>query len=142
VKSILAAKFVSVLAVVFLLLKFDALSGEAKPLCTPRSIEGNYAYRVTGTNVGGGLVAAVGLVTTDGEGSLSASDTVSANGQIIRRTITGTYTVNGDCTGTVTFTDQFGLTTHLDFVLAQGSQELNFIQTDPGTITTGIGRKQ
>jgi hypothetical protein len=56
--------------------------------------------------------------------------------------ITGTYTVNDDCTGTVTFTDQFGLTTHLDFVLAQGHQELNFIQTDPGTVTTGIGRKQ
>jgi butyrate kinase len=44
--------------------------------------------------------------------ALTASDTVSANGQIIRRVITGTYTVNDDCTGTVAFTDQFGLTTH------------------------------
>lgn len=139
--SILAAKLASVCAAA-LLLTFDAVSGEAKALCTTRSIEGNYAYLVSGTNVGGGPVAAVGLVIADGEGSLTAGDTVSANGQIIRRMITGTYTVNDDCTGTVTFTDQFGLTTHLDFVLSQGYQELNFIQTDPGTVTTGIGRKQ
>jgi hypothetical protein len=142
VDSILAAKFVSVLAAVFLLLTLGAVSGEAKPPCTTRSVEGNYAYLVTGTNVGDGPVAAVGLVTADGEGSLSASDTVSANGEIIRRTITGTYTVNANCTGTVTFTDNFGLTTHLDLVLAQGRQELILIQTDPGTVTPGVGRKQ
>jgi hypothetical protein len=142
VKSIRAAKSVSALAAGVLLFTCDLVSVEAKSPCTTRSIDGSYAYLVSGTNVGGGLVAAVGLVTTDGEGSLTANDTVSANGAIIRRTITGTYSVNGDCTGTVTFTDQFGLTTNLDFVLAEGRQELNFIQTDPGTVTTGIGRKQ
>jgi hypothetical protein len=67
VNSILGAKLPSVAA--FLLFTLDAVPGEAKSLCTTRSIDGNYAYQVSGTNVGVGLVAAVGLVTADGEGT-------------------------------------------------------------------------
>jgi hypothetical protein len=114
---------------------------EAKHGCTLKSVDGSYGFIVTGTNLPLGLVSSVGIVTSDGRGNLTGADTVSAAGTILRRTITGTYTVATNCTGAVTFTDNFGQTVNLDFVLADGGDELQFIQTDPGTVITGRGTK-
>src|SRR5262245_48787757 len=105
------------------LLLLGATSSRSKHACTLRSVDRDYGFVVNGTNVGAGVVSAVGQVTADGAGNLTATDTVSANGFIIRRTITGNYTVNENCTGTTTFTDNFGQTTHLDFVLVNDSEE-------------------
>jgi hypothetical protein len=109
--------------------------------CDNGSISGSYGYTVNGTNLGVGLVAAVGRVTSDGKGNLAATDTISAAGTILRRTITGSYSVNADCTGSGQFTDNFGLTVHLDFVITSGTDEFQFIQTDPGTIFTGLAKR-
>jgi hypothetical protein len=54
----------------------------------------------------------------------------------------GTYTTKENCTGTVSFTDNFAQTTNADYVLVVERDEFNLIQTDPGTVTTGIGKKQ
>jgi hypothetical protein len=110
--------------------------------CDLGSIRGSYGYTVNGTNLGLGLVAAVGRVTADGQGNLTATDTLSAVGTIVHRTITGSYTITPACTGTVTFTDNFGQTIHLDFVAVDGATELQFIQTDPGTVFTGFAKQQ
>jgi hypothetical protein len=107
-----------------------------------KTLHGDYGYVVTGTNVGAGPVAAVGVVTADGVGGLTAFDTISVNGLVLKRTITGSYTTNANCTGTVSFTDNFGQTTNADYVLVQERSEFNLIQTDAGAVTTGIGRKQ
>jgi hypothetical protein len=125
-----------------LLFLTDASPAQAKPVCSLASVQGSYGYTVNGANIGGGPLAAVGLVSSDGAGILSATETDSINGTIVRRTITGTYTVNANCTGTVIFTDNFQQTTHLDFVAVQERDELQFIQTDSGTVTTGIAKKQ
>jgi hypothetical protein len=131
-----------IVGVAGLLFLTDASPAQAKPVCTLKSVEGSYGYTVNGTNIGGGPLAAVGLVSSDGAGVLGATETDSINGTIVRRTITGTYTVNPDCTGTVTFTDNFHQTTHLDFVAVKDRDELQFLQTDSGTVTTGIAKKQ
>jgi hypothetical protein len=110
--------------------------------CDLGSVRGNYGYTVTGTNLGLGLVAAVGRVTTDGHGNLSGSDTLSAAGTILHRTITGTYTITAACTGTFSFSDNLGQTVHVDFVATDGGAELQFIQTDPGTVITGAAKQQ
>lgn len=114
--------------------------------CSAKTLDGSYAYLVNGTNVGGALipgpVAAAGLAKADGAGNLTATDTVSANGTVLRRAITGVYTIAADCTGQLTFTDNFGQTTHLDFVVSQNRQEFSFIQTDNGAVTTGTAKKQ
>jgi len=127
-------------------LLFDAAPSPAVPQCSAKTLDGSYGYVVTGTNVGGALVpgpvAAVGIATADGAGNLTASDTVSVNGTVIRRAISGTYSVNADCTGQLVFADNFGQTTHLDFVVTQNRQEFSFIQTDPGAVTTGSAKKQ
>jgi len=114
---------------------------EADQRCTLRSVRGDFAYLVQGTNLAIGLVSAVGRVSADGAGSLLATDTLSVEGTILRRTITGTYTIEPDCTGSVTFSDNFGQTTHLDYVLADGGDEIRLIQTDQDTIITGTARR-
>lgn len=110
--------------------------------CDLGTVRGNYSYTVNGTNLAFGLVAAVGRVTADGNGNLSGSDTLSAAGTILRRTITGTYDITPACTGTFSFSDNFGQTVHVDFVTADGGKELQFIQTDPGTVITGAAKQQ
>jgi hypothetical protein len=115
----------------------------AKPsICSNRSVSGDYGFIVNGTNVGAGLVASVGQVTADGRGNLVGSDTTSVNGVLLRRTVTGTYTVAPDCSGQLSFTDNFGLTTNLDFVIVDQLEQVNFIQTDASTVTTGVARKE
>jgi hypothetical protein len=50
-------------------------------------------------------VADVGTIFFDGDGNVLQTTTVSLNGTIIpSRTATGTYTVNSDCTGSITLT--------------------------------------
>jgi len=110
--------------------------------CDLGSVRGSYGYTVNGTNLALGLVAAVGRVTADGTGNLSGSDTLSAVGTILHRTITGTYSITPACTGTFSFTDNFGQTVHVDFVAIDGGAELQFIQTDPGTVITGAAKRQ
>jgi hypothetical protein len=110
--------------------------------CDLGTVRGSYGYTVNGTNLAFGLVAAVGRVTADGHGNLSGTDTLSAAGTILRRTITGTYTITPACTGTFTFTDNFGQTVNVDYVALDGATELQFIQTDPGTVITGSARRQ
>jgi hypothetical protein len=130
------------LFVVSLSLSGSTPAAQASHGCDLRDVQGSYSYLVSGTNVGAGLVAAVGLVTADGAGHLTATDTVSANGLIIHRSITGSYTVNANCTGTALFSDNFGQSTHLDFVIAARGSEFQFIQTDANTVTTGVARRQ
>jgi hypothetical protein len=128
--------------VALLSLQTGAAPAEANHGCSLRSVDGPYGYLVAGTNVGSGPIAAVGQVIADGRGALTASDTVSVNGVVIRRIITGTYAVNPGCTGSAIFTDNFGQSTHLDFVLVDGGKEFQFIQTDPGAVTTGVSKRQ
>jgi hypothetical protein len=131
-----------ILSVIALSLSGSTPPAEASHGCNQRDVQGTYSYTVTGTNVGVGLVAAVGVVTADGEGHLAGADTVSANGTIIRRTTTGSYTVTPSCAGNGAFTDSFGQTTHIDFAVDDHGAELRFIQTDPTTVTTGLARRQ
>jgi hypothetical protein len=125
-----------------LVLLSDAPSVAAKTGCTTKDVEGNYTYTVNGTAIGTGPIAAVGVVSTDGAGNLSGIETDAINGTIIRRTVTGTYTVNANCTGTVTFTDNFNQTTHLDIVIGDDNSEIRFIQTDSGNVVTGFAKRQ
>src|SRR3954469_13591819 len=56
---------------------------------------------------------------------------------------TGTYTVKPDCTGTYTVQiPALGLTAHGFFVINDNGNEFQLIQIDPGTVVTGIVRRQ
>ncbi len=80
-------------------------SAQADGTCTLASRAGDYAYTWTGTMVlptGAVPAAGVGRSTFDEAGNMSATQTVSRGGTVSQVTVKGTYTVNPDCTGTIT----------------------------------------
>jgi hypothetical protein len=106
--------------------------------CTLGSLEGPYGFISTGTLIAVGPIANVGVITFDGEGNLSQHLTNSRNGVIMPVDVTGTYTVNPNCTGSWIISN--GNTA--DFVIVAGGREVMFIRTVPGTVITGILTKQ
>jgi hypothetical protein len=112
------------------------------PDCTEARLSGPYAYSRMGTVVGRGPAAANGVVTFDGHGQLTGTDTASMNGKITTRDFTGAYKVTPECTGTATFffSDRERVTLALQ--LLAGAQAVQFIQTDAGTVITGVAKAQ
>ncbi len=115
--------------------------------CSNATLKGTFAFLSTGFITTpppeAGPFAIVGTQTFDGNGTTTAVAIVSQNGNIIPVTLTGTYSVNPDCTGTFTVQiSPVGITTHLFFVIADNGREFQVIQTDPGVVVSGAGRKQ
>jgi hypothetical protein len=85
----------------------------------------------------------VGRQTFDGRGATNGTATLSANGNIQQVTVTGTYTVTPDCTGSMTLNvSPLGITAHADFVIDDDGIEIRTIGTDPGEVETRVYRKQ
>ncbi len=73
--------------------------------CTMASAAGKYGFTLTGLLIlptGPVPIAAVGRVTVDAAGNFSGTESRNVGGGFAEETITGTLTVNPDCTGTVT----------------------------------------
>jgi len=105
-----------------------------------------YAYTATGVIVTpaalAGPFAEVGTQTFDGQGHTTATATASQNGNILQFTITGTYTVNPDCTGTLTLqVAPIGITVPVFIVIDSTGNEFQAIETSPGVVITRIGHK-
>ena len=113
--------------------------------CTLRSVAGDFGYTVTGTRLPVGPAASVGTLTLDRFGNLMGVQTLSLNGTVVQgEVLTGTYTVNPDCTGSsviVVSNTLFPRTSHLNVVWVNSSTELRAIFTDAGTILTVDGKK-
>ena len=115
--------------------------------CSNATLLGTFAYRITGFITAppaeAGPFASVGTQIFDGNGRTTATAWVSQNGNIVPVTITGTYTVNPDCTGSFTLQiSPLGLTTHSFFAIDDDEAGFQAIQTDPGVVVTGIARRQ
>lgn len=107
----------------------------ADALC-PRlnaTLHGTYVVSGSGTIAGVGQVTALGEHTWDGKGNTVATNTISANGNILNVTVTGTYTVNSDCTASLAESDG----THYKFVIAPDGNTASWIEIDPGTVVSG-----
>ena len=80
-----------------------------------------------------GPIYEAGLWTFDGAGSFTASLVFNFGGGVIlnaswSQNVTGTYTVNANGTGTMTWTDH-----RRHFVIGAGGNELKYVGTDPNT---------
>src|SRR5215831_10676316 len=118
-----------------------ALLGDEQ--CSLRSVAGDYGYTVTGVRNPFGPSASVGTVHFDRDGNLTGGQTLSINGTIVQgEVLTGTITVNPDCTGSSTITvsnTPFPRTAHLDVVWVKSSTGFRLIFSDSGMILTGEG---
>jgi hypothetical protein len=97
------------------------------------TLRGTYMVTGGGTILGVGPLTAVGTITYDGKANSVNTFTVSVNGAISKGVVTGPYTVNRDCTGTLDQSDG----THYDQVVAPDGSTVFWIETDTGTIVSG-----
>ena len=94
------------LAVVFALGLIASMAAPAHAWdrqCSLAGAAGNWSFTDSGSVIGVGPRTAVGVFTLDGAGNATNGiATSSLNGLIYDETFSGTYTVNSDCTGTLT----------------------------------------
>ncbi len=119
--------------------------------CSNANLNASYAFTFTGFSTPReGLVkqpevptAVVGVIPFDGAGNVSYNLTLVVNGSLIpAQSGTGTYTVNSNCTGSVSFTtgDLSGI--NFNIVIIGSGTELFGILTNSGLTQTGDGKKQ
>jgi hypothetical protein len=112
--------------------------------CRLRNLEGGYGILATGTivtpppGVTAGPFATAGKMDVEEDGNATVVLTRSFNGTITHETLPGNLTINDDCTGTATF----GGVRTFDIVSVDGGNELQFIQTNPGTVVTVIAKRR
>ncbi len=109
-----------------------------KATCSLATLRGTYLFAYDGVQIQGNdqvPYAEAGYEVYDGNGTVNIVVSVSVNGEITRNErLSGTYTVNADCTGTVTF----GGFTYHQFIAPDGSQ-FTFIQANPPEdVTSGF----
>jgi hypothetical protein len=75
-----------------------------------------------------------------GDGTLTSLATLSVNGNIVQHDAagTGSYAINQDCTGTLTFSPS-GLT--FDLFIAPNGSRFHMIETVTGTVLAGSARR-
>ena len=127
------------------------ISGQAQiqpsGTCSNATTNGSYGYAVEGWLLPP-LVselaadAAAGQFTADGAGHFSGADTVSFGGTIENRTITGTYQINANCTGSYIFQDSLGNVAHFQLVVSPNGQQLSAIETDSDTVVASFTQYQ
>lgn len=122
--------------------------------CIIRNTVLNGAYVVTLTGTGGspvwapftGPVAAMGRYVFDGAGNLQVTTvTIVAANPPLNVTppfaITGTYTVNRDCTGSMTLNFAPAPDGHYNLVVSPDGRQITMIATDKGDVLIATGTR-
>jgi hypothetical protein len=118
--------------------------------CSLRTLNGSYGGTGTGWIATGPPptltsntipIAVVALQTFDGAGNFSSSNTTNLGGLVFTSTGSGTYTVNADCTGSVTSNMSNGEVIHFSFVAVDNGRQLQNVSTDPGIVASSTATK-
>jgi hypothetical protein len=96
-----------------------------------------FALNLIGPNAVLGPVAYVSQLILNGNGKVSGNGYSSISGSIHKGALSGTYTENADCTGTLQFTPPGGNLSNFNFVVVNSGKELLVIETDTGTTVFG-----
>jgi hypothetical protein len=113
--------------------KDEEASSSAK--CSEATLHGTYPFAFDGVEVKGNNdqvpFAIAGYAVFDGNGKEKGVASSNFNGEVTRKEpISGTYTVKGDCTGTLTFADG----SQIDLFIAPDGSMFTFVQTKPSEL--------
>ena len=105
--------------------------------CSEATLDGTYLFAQNGVEIKGDEqrpFALAGYEVFDGQGKLKALFTLNINTKKVigNETISGTYSVEADCTSTATYADG----ARSDQFMAPDGSELTFVQTHPKRIVT------
>jgi hypothetical protein len=111
---------------------------QGKTTCTDKGVKKTYSVELTGTDLSVGQVALGGQLKLNGTGSISGTATLSLDGTIYNSvSVTGTYTINSNCTGTAQITPQGLSAINLSLVVVDADKEMLVVETDTNTIVSG-----
>ena len=110
--------------------------------CSEATLDGTYLFANDGVELKGNdqrPFALAGNDVYDGNGKVKTVFSSNFNGEVTRNeTLSGTYTVKADCTGTLTFADG----TRFDQFIAPDGSKLTFVQTKPSElVSSGIDQQ-
>lgn len=111
--------------------------------CSLRSLRGVYEFSASGFNIVNGIAAPKAIIERlvfDGRGNvLTPAVSLSINGNIVQppQGNPGTYTVDANCTGTLTFADG----PMFDLHIAPYGKSVRMLQTNPNTVMQGTATK-
>jgi hypothetical protein len=114
---------------------------DSKATCSEATLRGTYLFAYDGIEIKEGHhahapFAVAGYEVYDGNGEVNGVVSTSVEGPISHNKPTsGTYSVNNDCTGTVSYT---GRGTHYDLFIAPDGSMFTFVQTNPGVVASGF----
>jgi hypothetical protein len=122
--------------------------------CTDAILDGAYQWNVAGYVLGPNPVngnigdfqplVEASYAVFNGQGKITnlvSTDNVSGGGSFTL-TGTGTYSVNPDCSGDLTFNITGGGSTNLHLVIHRDGENLDYVHTDAGVIIAGTMRKR
>ena len=129
-----------------LLLAGVAQAGHAQDTttgCSLSTVKGTYSVQGQGTIVAQlpGFpappfpFAEVAVDFLDGSGNISGNFTANVNGVVVPGTVAGTYTMNPDCTGTITLLTNSGIPVNESFLLLRNGG-LRLVDTDSYIVIT------
>jgi hypothetical protein len=113
--------------------KDEDASSRAK--CSDATLKGTYPFAFDGVEITGNNdqvpFAIAGYGVFDGNGKEKSVVSSNFNGEVSRKEpISGTYTLKGDCTGTLTFADG----SQIDMFIAPDGSMFTFVQTKPSEL--------
>jgi hypothetical protein len=159
-KGNIARRTLVILSIATLYMSMAATAQAEGPACSLALTAGKYAFSDSGTIVKIGATtvnvprAAAAQLSLDAAGNVTGKVTASVNGTVTRTTFSGTYTVNLDCTGTISFSERDAsgnliLSATADLFWDDNVQEVRFIFTSAtfpdgtplATVINGSARK-
>src|SRR5215208_1037508 len=109
--------------------------------CSEATLKGRYLFAQNGVEIKGNEqrpFAIAGYDVFDGNGEVKGLASGNFNGQTFRNEpLPGTYSVKGDCTGTITFTNG----TRYDTFIAPDGSKFAFVRTNPEFVTSGFEQR-
>jgi len=119
---------------------------QGSPTCTNATVQGSFGFETTGVFLAGApatrWVAFIGelklRVNPSGEGVISG-DMAGSEGDttLTFAPVTGTYSVNSDCTGTATITPKGQSALNFSFVVVDCGKQMLAVETDADTVVSG-----
>jgi hypothetical protein len=119
---------------------------QGSPTCTNAGVQGSFGFETTGVFLAGapatGWVAFIGelklTVNPSGEGVISGHVAGSEGDTTLTfAPVTGSYTVDTDCTGMATITPEGRSALNFSFVVVDWGKEMLAIETDADTVVSG-----
>jgi hypothetical protein len=105
--------------------------------CSDKTLDGEYAGNINGQTSSGPFALNVEFTSAgNGTGTASVVEMTETTGPT-SFTDTITYTLNADCSGTLTAARSTGVTVHYDIDVTLVGTGFDLMQTDSGVVSTG-----